>query len=118
MTRQAITTDDGQPIAVRILDRQAPDAAADDQTPDARASDLVAVLLHATLSTSEQLLPLARRLTTVRQGSASFSDVLDVRAGLRALRATTGQADPGDGSHAGCKHAGGASISCSHGSSS
>ncbi len=67
MTRQAITTDDGQQIAVRILDRQAPDAAADDQTPDARArardGDLVAVLLHATLSTSEQLLPLARRLT-------------------------------------------------------
>ena len=47
MTRHEITTDDGQSIAVRILER-----------PGAP----VAVLLHATLSSGEQLMPLARRL--------------------------------------------------------
>ncbi len=47
MTRHDITLEDGQSIAVRILEHpKAP----------------VAVLLHATLSSGEQLMPLARRL--------------------------------------------------------
>lgn len=49
MIRHDLTLDDGQPIAVRILD------AADPTAP-------TAVLLHATLSSGEQLGSLARRL--------------------------------------------------------
>lgn len=66
MTDRTVRTDDGQAIAIRVLDAEGgPDGGPDGGPATATAGTLpVAVLIHATLSTSDQLMGLARRLTS------------------------------------------------------